>query len=199
MLISSTRGLVAQAVVVLFAMTACTAPPAPSVTASPTASSTPPASASPLPSQTTATAPKPSVQPTAMGQSTKPAVKLDRPAETSGIKVNLTSLRAITSKPQGPGEVKGPAIRVDLRLTNESKKDFDATSVLVTLYDSKNDPGGEMLGAPHRPLQGVVKPGASATGVWVFNVPPSRRNPVRIMVTLPTDDPVLLFRGNAPS
>lgn len=194
--------LCGQVVMVLVAMAACSgAPttsnlPVPSDTASP---DTPSVSGSPLPSQTTASAPAPSQSPTAVGQSTKPAVKLTQPAKAAGFTVRLTGLKAIKSKGRGPGEVSGPALRVDVRLTNGTSKAFDASAVVVTLLDSRNDPGAEMLGPPHAPMRAIVKPGDSVGGVWVFNVPTNRRDPVKILVTLPTDAPVLLFSGRAPS
>lgn len=151
------------------------------------------------PTQTPVSPPAQSATPSAVSQSTKPAVKLTQPAKTSGLSFRVTGLKAITSKARGPGEVSSDALQVKVQLTNDSKENFDATSVLVTLVDSKGDPGEEMLGPPFQPFKGVVKPGRRADSVWIFNVPKNRRQPVRILVTLPTDDPVLLFRGNAPS
>lgn len=193
--------LCGQVLMVLVAMAACSGAPTTSESPVPSASvsETPSGSGSPLPSQTTASAPTPSQSPTAVGQTTKPAVKLTQPAKADGFTVRLTGLKAIQSKGRGPGEVSGPALRVDVLLTNGTSKAFDASALVVTLLDSEDDPGEEMLGPPHAPMRKIVQPGDSVSGVWVFNVPTNRRNPVKILVTLPTDAPVLLFSGRAPS
>lgn len=202
--------MVGSVVVMALVTTACTGSPQPAGTQSGTTSTSPAASptseasgtASPEPTeppQTPVSPPARSASPTAVAQSTKPAVRLTQPAKTSGLTIKVTGIKAIESEARGPGEVSSPALRVNVRLTNGTKEGFDATSVLVTLLDSKGDPGDSMLGPPFKRFKGVVKPGKSANSVWVFNVPKNRRQPVRIMVTLPTNDPVLLFRGNAPS
>lgn len=189
------------ALAALVVLSACTPTPVstPSGPSQPPSAPSPSLTGSPLPAQTTASAPQRSTTPTAVSQSTKPAVKLTEPARTSNIEVRLTAIRAIQSKGRGPGEVSGPALRVDVELINRSNRDFDTNSVLVTLLDSDSNPGGEMLGPPARQMRTVVKPGKSVKGIWVFNVAPADRKPVKILVTLPTNAPVLLFSGNAPS
>jgi hypothetical protein len=197
MVFNARAGLVAGVLAVL--LTACTPGSAPSG----------PPSSAPTPGVPTGAVPTSSVPPPTVGstsgtmpnpkESTKAPVDLNKPAKTGKVVATVVKLRALKkAKARMPGEVAGPALAVTVKLVNNSKKSIDASAVLVTLYDSAKAPGGEMSAPPARPMRGTLKPGGSKTGVWVFTVPVSKRSPVTVNVVLPTESPVLAFRGPAP-
>jgi hypothetical protein len=129
---------------------------------------------------------------------TRPPVKLDRPSQTGeGATVRITSAKAITAKAQLPGEVAGPAVALTVLVKNTSRRSLDIGTVVVSLTDSAGAPGNEMSAKPADPLRGTLKAGRTATGVYVFTVGKTRRNPVSVSVTLTGEAPVLIFKGNA--
>jgi hypothetical protein len=129
---------------------------------------------------------------------TKKAVKLDKPsAARSGVVVQITEVKAIKAKAQLPGEVAGPAVALTVVVKNSSGKPVDLSAVVVNVLDSDQAPGTEMTAAPAQPLSGQLASGRSRTGVYVFTVGTSRRNPISVTVTLAGEAPVLLFTGDA--
>lgn len=185
-----------------------------SPTAGPSASaqpSGPTSSAPPTSSPSAATTSKPPstpVAPSATGNvnqtvptkavSSRPPVKLDKPAKpTQTVVVTLPSIKAINAKGQGPGEVSGPALAVTVKVTNDGDSDVDLTSTVVNLTAANGDPGSMMTGAPAKPLPAKVKPGKSASGVYVFAVPKNQRNPITVEASINADVPVAVFRGKA--
>lgn len=129
---------------------------------------------------------------------TKKPVKLDKPSDAGGgVAVRIKKVTSIKAKAQLPGEVAGPAVSLTLVVDNGSAKSVDLGSVVVTLLGSDQAPGIEMTAAPADPFSGTLKPGKSATGVYVFTVDKARRDPISVNVTLNGEAPVLLFKGNA--
>ena len=193
--------------------------PASPVSTAPVASTSPGPGATPAPSTTaprastapTATLSAPAtapVQPPTPGSTaetvaprrevTKKAVKLDKPsAARSGVVVQITEVKAIKAKAQLPGEVAGPAVALTVVVKNSSGKPVDLSAVVVNVLDSDQAPGTEMTAAPAQPLSGQLASGRSRTGVYVFTVGTSRRNPISVTVTLAGEAPVLLFTGDA--
>ena len=118
----------------------------------------------------------------------------DAPAE--GLTVELTSVKAITAKASGPGEVAGPALQVDVHVRNTGTSAVDLSQAVVNLTDEKGAPGSAMSQPPAAPLPTSVAAGKDATGVYVFTVPRGRRQPVTIEVSLSPSVAVSVFRGS---
>lgn len=131
-------------------------------------------------------------------QPSKKPVDLDKSSTSRGVVVEVTDIEAVKAKAQLPGEVSGPGLLISLRVTNKSAQELDLGAVLVTVLDSDEAPGGEMTTAPNDPMKGSLEPGKTAKGAYLFTVPEKRRSPIVINVTLPTDSPVVVFRGDAP-
>ena len=109
----------------------------------------------------------------------------------------MSKVKAIDAKAKGPGEVSGPAVAVTVVLRNQSERRADLGAALVTLEDADGAPGGEILGPPAKPLPARLAAGKSASGVYVFTVGRQRRQPITVRVTLGSELPDLVFRGNA--
>ena len=77
----------------------------------------------------------------------------------------------MTAEPVGPGESTGPALAVQVAVTNNSSNPFALDSVFVNLNDSSGAPGLVTTGGPAQPLAGELQPGEEATGTYVFTVP----------------------------
>ncbi|HEX8508474.1 MAG TPA: hypothetical protein VF635_03105 [Propionibacteriaceae bacterium] len=130
-------------------------------------------------------------------QETNAPVPLDQPAAVGPVTVAVLGIARRAARPQVPGEVAGPALAVEVAVTSAADRLVDLGSVVVTLADSGGDPGNEMTAPPAQPLAGMLAPGRTARGMYVFTVPEGRRNPVTISVSLAGASPVLTFRGDA--
>ncbi len=128
-------------------------------------------------------------------QTTAKPVDINAKQATDGITVQLKKIVSKKVTGHGPGEISGPALVVTVQVTNGSKSEVSVESASVTLIDSKGNVGSPMTEGA-RPFSGSVKPGASATGVYVFRVGTKVRTPVRISVTYSPDHTTALFVGN---
>jgi hypothetical protein len=194
------RGQLAAATVMLLAA-GCSAGPEAQPT-SPAASNpgsvTPTGSPTPPPT-TTRAAPTNPVESTVAPQreESKPPVRLDEPSTTgTGLTAKLISVRAIEAKAQLPGEITGPALAINIEVSNTGTRSADLDSVVVTVLASDEAPGVEMTAAPAEPLGGRLAPKSTARGVYVFRVPQHKRRPITVTVSI-GDAPVLVFTGNA--
>ncbi len=189
------RVLTAACALTVIALSGCTAASGGATPPAGTTSSSVPAptvvATAPTPGDSTATVPSPR-------GSTKAPVDLDKPASAGKVVVRVVGLKAVNARAKIPGEVSGPGLAVTVKVTNNSARPLDAAHVLVTIFDSKKAPGGEMTGSPANPMNGSIEPGANATGVYLFTVAVNRRSPVTVYVALPTETPALAFRGDAP-
>ncbi|MDC7120070.1 hypothetical protein OMK64_00795 [Cellulomonas fimi] len=132
---------------------------------------------------------------------TEPAVALDQPATfATGVTAELTKVESVAGEAQGPGEVAGPAVRVTVRLTNGTAAAVPLTSAVVNAYAGQDLAPAEPLSAPGgQPFAGSVQPGATATGVYVFNVPADQRDRLQVTVSYDPTVTTVLFEGPGPS
>lgn len=78
-----------------------------------------------------------------------------------------------SKKPEavGPGALAGQVAVVTMRLTNKQSDSVDLTSVAVRLTDREDRVATPVQSRLGRSFTGVLEPGASATGVYVFTIP----------------------------
>lgn len=127
---------------------------------------------------------------------TAPAVGLTDTAEFGGqVSARIAGVTAVQATATLPGEVSGPAVAVNLEITNGSAQAIGLDSVTVTLTDAAGNPAGSMAADPSAPLSGVLDAGATKAGTYVFTVPADQRNPVTVTVTYSSGAPTLVFTG----
>ncbi len=114
-----------------------------------------------------------------------------------GIVVELAKLQSISAKAQGPGEVSGPAVAVEVVVRNEMNRPQSLTNAVVNLTDARNAPGSLMSGPPARVFPAAVDAGQNATATYVFTVPTKSRNPITVDVSVDPALPTVIFRGRA--
>lgn len=149
--------------------------------------------------------PTPSATPSRAKPPKDPALPVElkpvKPSEVvqaeDGMRVGLTSIESVAGQAAQPGEVSGPAIRVTVRLTNETGKPFNTSSVAVNGYSGKDrKPAGTLVLPGGVPFYGRIAPGESAYGVYLFSIPESARDDVTITVDYAAGVPVVVFRGS---
>lgn len=90
-----------------------------------------------------------------------------------GLGATVTSVTPYTATAQRPGEVSGPAVKVALRLVNQTGAPFPLTTATVSAYyGSALTPAPSVSGDPAaQPFAGALAPGETQTAVYIFSVP----------------------------
>jgi hypothetical protein len=112
-----------------------------------------------------------------------------------GVTIHIQQVQAINAVSHVPGDVDGPAVQVTLVIKNLSSKPLNLNYAEAQLTDSKGDPGVLVTTAASHQFSGKVKPGAHATGIYVFRVPTNRRDPVTVTASYTGAGPVARFVG----
>lgn len=131
-------------------------------------------------------------------RSAKPPVPLTATADFgTGVTARLVHVNAVHGEANGPGEVAGPALRIDVMLMNGTGHVVDLTQALVTITDSTGTPGVQLTQSGSAPFHGSVKAHSSVRATYVFTLPTAHRDPVTVNFSYSSEEPVVLFVGNA--
>lgn len=89
-----------------------------------------------------------------------------------GVRVAVDRVQRVDGQAAGPGESSGPALALDVRITNDSGTTVTADGLVVNVYGTDGVPGSQLLGDPRSaPLQGDIAGGTSVQGVYVLTGP----------------------------
>lgn len=142
-----------------------------------------PATTTPDPAKTERTSPVPVPGGGSSTQTVKPAAPvptktaaIDDPVQPSaGVHVRVTKTEKLNVKAETPGEIAGPALAVTIVVKNETDKNVDLGSAVVTLTTKDGEYGQPTTSVPASPFTGSVGAGKSSTGVYVFLLPKTDR------------------------
>ncbi len=113
----------------------------------------------------------------------------------TGIVVEIVAVDPITVTAETPGEMDGPALRVSVAARNQSGEPQEVDSAVVTLVTADGQVGvGTTAGSPS-PLSGVVEPGGSVSGTYVFMLDPASGRDVTVTVNYAAGEPLAVFTG----
>ncbi|CCG01722.1 hypothetical protein [Blastococcus saxobsidens] len=125
-----------------------------------------------------------------------PVVALDESVAVGDVTASIALIEEIDGRATGPGDVAGPALRVTVRVVNETSGDVALDGVSVNLYHGPERTPGSPLDDPSRsPFAGALPPGDAAEGVYVFRVPADAREDVTVEVRYRAGAPLALFSG----
>lgn len=132
---------------------------------------------------------------------TAPPVSIDDVADPgTGMSFRLARLEAVQGEANGPGEIAGPAIRVTVEATNDTGAPVLLETVVVDLvYGSEKSSAAPLSGPGVVRFSGELAPGASATAVYVFDVPVDQRAEVSVVVSYAASVSPVVFTGPAPT
>jgi hypothetical protein len=103
---------------------------------------------------------------------------------SQGVAVRVTKITNVQVEATGPGDIAGPGVAVHLTVTNSSTTTVDLDGFTVTAsYGSKDRPASPGGTGTDSPLSGPLKPGAKASGVYVYTVPRAQADTVQIQVS----------------
>ncbi|TDW29960.1 hypothetical protein [Cryobacterium psychrophilum] len=180
------------------------ASPAATSGATPSASPEAPNTATPV-APDPETAPPVTAPPTVPGDAAPPVEQApvsltDSAAAVTEVVFSLGALKAVDGVAQGPGEVGGPAVRFTLTVRNDTAATVSLAATIVNFYAGADQaPAGQVFQPGGVPLPREVKPGQTATGTFVFVVPQSDRDQVKITVDYSVGVPLVVFQGAAPA
>lgn len=129
-----------------------------------------------------------------------PVGLLEKKAVKGGVSAVITEVEAVAGEAKGIGEIAGPAVRFKVTVMNNTAQPLSLDSAVVDLtFGAKNEPAGALSGPGAVPFPSSVAAGTSATGVFVFAVPPDARDNVTIHFNLEAETPVATFTGKVPA
>jgi hypothetical protein len=115
----------------------------------------------------------------------------------TGIRVAIVSVEPIEVDAETPGELSGPALVVNVTASNDSASPQAVDSAVVMVETADGDVGiGTTAGDPS-PLAGVIDPGESASGRYVFMLDPAAGREVTVTVNYAAGEPVAVFTGTS--
>jgi hypothetical protein len=128
-------------------------------------------------------------------------VAIDEEADPgTGMSFRLERLEAVKGEANGPGEIAGPAVRVTVVATNDTGAPVLLETVVVDLQYGPDDSSAAPLSGPGAVrFTGELAQGASATGVYVFDVPLDQRGEVSVIVSYLASVSPVVFTGPAPT
>jgi hypothetical protein len=128
----------------------------------------------------------------------RPAVPLTATAALGGgLSLRIARVEDVEGVARGVGEIAGPAVRLTLELANSTAEEVSVDSAVVDLLAGPDrTPAATLTGPGGRAFEGVVPPGETVSGVYVFAVPPEARERVRVSVSYQSGAPVVVFAGD---
>ena len=111
------------------------------------------------------------------------------------ISVGFKDIASVDAVSITPGEVNRPAAQITVEIQNSTDVARDVNSVEVGLTDSMGQPGIPVTTAASSSFSGQIAPGPTATGVYVFPVPPDPRDRVLVTVSYTAGGALAQFSG----
>ncbi len=126
-----------------------------------------------------------------------PPVAPDDTVKADSLSIKITKIEHVAGEPTGIGEIKGPALRLTVSITNGGAGMLDLGLVVVNAYYGKElSPAGTFQHPGGEPFGGDLKPGSTATSVVLFAVPTDEQGDVTVTVGYKTGRPAATFQGS---
>jgi len=116
----------------------------------------------------------------------------------NGVNVDIVDIEAVQGKGGRPGEVGGPSVRFTVRVSNESGEAINLDLAVVNAYFGPDESPATQLQEPGGvALPQLLPDGGSATGKYIFNIPPDERDQVRVEFVYTAEAPMIIYTGAA--
>lgn len=115
----------------------------------------------------------------------------------NGVTAQVEQVESVDGKPRGPGEIGGPALRITVRVRNNSGADQPMDAALVNLYYGRDKtPASGVAGPGSKPFRGALKAGDTARGRYVFSVAKADQSRIGVEFSYSTEVPTVIFSGD---
>lgn len=111
----------------------------------------------------------------------------------TGVSAAIESVKDVTVAAKTPGEIAGPAVAIELSVTNEGKKPIDLATAMVSLTNSDEMLGQPTTSDPYTPFSGQLEPGDTADATYVFLLPKDARSGLVVSFQYVAGTPIALF------
>ena len=164
--------------------------PSSSASDSPTTSATPGATPGATPPPTAPVDPR-------FGAPVSQTVPKNGTADLSrSVTARITAITSTTAKGTQAGEVSGPAVRVELSITNGTDASISLDSVGVNAYyGSASTPASPIATEGNTPFSGTLAASQTATGSYEFSVPTSQQASLVVTVSRAGTPSIVVFQG----
>jgi hypothetical protein len=151
-------------------------------------------SPSPAPSDGPGSSPSPSIDP-GFGAPVAETVPKDRMADFGdGVTARIRAITAVTAVGTLPGEVSGPAVQVDLEISNGTSAEISLAVVTVNaFYGADRTPASPYSQPGDEAFPTTLAPGATASARYLFSVPTEAQSSVVITVSTSAGGPIVVF------
>lgn len=105
-------------------------------------------------------------------------------AVAKGVRLRVLDVGAVDVRARTPGEISGPGIAITVEIRNSTRRSINVSTIQVNCLDANGVACIPSRAEPARAPRAIVKAGSRATGIFVFTVARSDRNPVRVTVDL---------------
>ncbi|MFT4281110.1 hypothetical protein [Microbacterium sp.] len=121
-------------------------------------------------------------------------VGLKDEADVGGdVTARITKIRSLDVTAQTPGEISGPAVAVDVSLTNGGKKPIDIATAMVGLTADGDVFGQPTTSEPYTPFAGELAAGDTAEATYVFLLPEKSRKDFVVSIQYVAGATIALF------
>jgi hypothetical protein len=125
---------------------------------------------------------------------TLPPANVDAAVQISrNVVVTVSNIRTATVSGSGPGEIAGEAAIFAVGVRNQTTAAVDLGGFTVTASYGKDLPASPSNAAPAAALSGSLKPGGTAAGTYVFRMPASEIDSLKIEVSSNTSPNIVVF------
>lgn len=87
--------------------------------------------------------------------------------------VTVSKVEPTTLTAHGPGQIAGSGVLATVTVRNDSDRPFDLNGIAINAHYGDGTPATANEAPPARRLDGMLAPGAEATGVYAFRLPQS--------------------------
>jgi hypothetical protein len=112
---------------------------------------------------------------------------------TRNVVVTVSNIRTTTVSGTGPGEVAGEGVVFSVGVRNQTTASVDVGGFSVTASYGQKIPAIPSDSAPSAPLTGTLRPGAVATGTYVFRMPADQVGSLNIQVSSDSSPNIVVF------
>jgi hypothetical protein len=125
---------------------------------------------------------------------TLPPADVGEPVQIArNVVVTVSNIRTTTVSGSGPGEIAGEGVVFSVQVRNQTTAAVDVGGFSVTASYGNNLPAIPSDSSPSAPLTGVLRPGAGATGTYVFRMPAAQVGSLNIQVSSDSSPNIVVF------
>ena len=114
----------------------------------------------------------------------------------TGVTIRVTGVDAVAGVAHGPGQIDGPAVRLDLEVANDSQSTVTLESmVLAVSYGSARTPAMALTGPGGEAFEEEASRRVDGTRSHVFAIPVEQRHDVQVTASYAAAVPAVEFTG----